>query len=140
MAIPETKDVSKMTSWHDLQQLADQTPTIQELFISDSDRGGRLVAQAGDIYLDYSKNNLDDGILAKLFELARESEIEAWRAAMFSGEKINTTEGRAVLHTALRKPAGDQLIVEGVDVVPQVHQVLTKMADFTRRIHSGEYV
>ena len=81
MAIPETKDVSKMTSWHDLQQLADQAPTIQELFISDSDRGGRLVAQAGDIYLDYSKNNLDDGILAKLFELARESEIEAWRAA-----------------------------------------------------------
>ena len=139
MAIPETKDVSKMASWHDLQQLADQAPTIQELFISDSDRGGRLVAQAGDIYLDYSKNNLDDGILAKLFELARESEIEAWRAAMFSGERINTTEGRAVLHTALRKPAGDQLIVEGVDVVPQVHQVLTKMADFTRRIHSGEW-
>ena len=139
MAIPETKDVSKMTSWHDLQQLADQAPTIQELFISDSDRGGRLVAQAGDIYLDYSKNNLDDGILGKLFELARESEVEAWRAAMFSGEKINTTEGRAVLHTALRKPAGDQLIVEGVDVVAQVHQVLTKMADFTRRIHSGEW-
>jgi glucose-6-phosphate isomerase len=139
MAIPETKDVSKMESWHDLQQLADQAPTIQELFISDSDRGGRLVAQAGDIYLDYSKNNLDDSILGKLFELARESEIEAWRAAMFSGEKINTTEGRAVLHTALRKPAGDQLIVEGVDVVPQVHQVLTKMADFTRRIHSGEW-
>ena len=139
MAIPETKDVSKMTSWHDLQQLADQAPTIQELFISDSDRGGRLVAQAGDIYLDYSKNNLDDGILAKLFELARESEIEAWRAAMFSGEKINTTEGRAVLHTALRKPAGDQLIVEGVDVVAQVHEVLAKMADFTRRIHSGEW-
>ena len=139
MAIPETKDVSKMTSWHDLQQLSDQAPTIQELFISDSDRGGRLVAQAGDIYLDYSKNNLDDGILAKLFELAGESEIEAWRAAMFSGERINTTEGRAVLHTALRKPAGDQLIVEGVDVVSQVHQVLTKMADFTRRIHSGEW-
>ena len=139
MAIPETKDVSKMTSWHDLQQLADQTPTIQELFISDSDRGGRLVAQAGDIYLDYSKNNLDDGVLGKLFELARESEVEAWRAAMFSGEKINTTEGRAVLHTALRKPAGDQLIVEGVDVVAQVHQVLTKMADFTRKIHSGEW-
>ena len=139
MAIPETKDVSKMTSWHDLQQLADQAPTIQELFISDSDRGGRLVAQAGDIYLDYSKNNLDDGILGKLFELARESEVEAWRAAMFSGERINTTEGRAVLHTALRKPAGDQLIVEGVDVVPQVHQVLTKMADFTRKIHSGEW-
>ena len=139
MAIPETKDVSKMASWHDLQQLADQAPTIQELFISDSDRGGRLVAQAGDIYLDYSKNNLDDGILGKLFELARESEVEAWRAAMFSGEKINTTEGRAVLHTALRKPAGDQLIVEGVDVVAQVHQVLTKMADFTRKIHSGEW-
>lgn len=139
MAIPETKDVSKMTSWHDLQQLADQTPTIQELFISDSDRGGRLVAQAGDIYLDYSKNNLDDGVLGKLFELARESEVEAWRAAMFSGEKINTTEGRAVLHTALRKPAGDQLIVEGVDVVAQVHQVLAKMADFTRRVHSGEW-
>ena len=139
MAIPQTKDVSKMTSWHDLQQLADQTPTIQELFISDSDRGGRLVAQAGDIYLDYSKNNLDDGVLGKLFELARESEVEAWRAAMFSGEKINTTEGRAVLHTALRKPAGDQLIVEGVDVVAQVHQVLTKMADFTRKIHSGEW-
>ncbi len=139
MAIPETKDVSKMTSWHDLQQLADQTPTIQELFISDSDRGGRLVAQAGDIYLDYSKNNLDDGVLGKLFELARESEVEAWRAAMFSGEKINTTEGRAVLHTALRKPAGDQLIVEGVDVVAQVHEVLAKMADFTRRVHSGEW-
>ena len=139
MAIPETKDVSKMASWHDLQQLADRAPTIQELFISDSERGGRLVAQAGDIYLDYSKNNLDDGILGKLFELARESEVEAWRAAMFSGEKINTTEGRAVLHTALRKPAGDQLIVEGVDVVAQVHQVLTKMADFTRRIHSGEW-
>ena len=139
MAIPETKDVSKMESWHDLRQLADQAPTIQELFISDSERGGRLVAQAGDIYLDYSKNNLDDGILGKLFELARESEVEAWRAAMFSGEKINTTEGRAVLHTALRKPAGDQLIVEGVDVVAQVHQVLTKMADFTRRIHLGEW-
>ena len=68
MAIPETKDVSKMASWHDLQQLADRAPTIQELFISDSDRGGRLVAQAGDIYLYYSKNNLDDGIFTIYFK------------------------------------------------------------------------
>lgn len=139
MGIPETKDISKAAAWQKLSQKVDQIETIKELFAQDPLRGERLAVRSGDIYLDYSKNQLDDDTLAALFELAREAEVETWREAMFNGTKINTTENRAVLHTALRRPAGDEVLVEGVNVVPEVQRVLEKMTNFTKKIHSGDW-
>ena len=139
MGIPETKDISKAAAWQKLSQKVDQIETIKELFAQDPLRGERLAVRSGDIYLDYSKNQLDDDTLAALFELAREAEVETWREAMFNGTKINTTENRAVLHTALRRPVDDEVLVDGVNVMPEVHRVLDKMADFTSRVHSGDW-
>lgn len=139
MTIPITKDITKSEIWQELVDLASNQLTIKELFNQENDRGSRLTIQTGDVYLDYSKNQLDEQVLTNLFRLAREAEVEEWREAMFGGEKINTTENRAVLHTALRLPAESRVEVDDVDVVPDVHQVLDKMADFTRRVHSGEW-
>ena len=139
MGIPETKDISKAAAWQKLSQKVDQIETIKELFAQDPLRGERLAVRSGDIYLDYSKNQLDDDTLAALFELAREAEVETWREAMFNGTKINTTENRAVLHTALRRPVDDEVLVDGVNVMPEVHRVLDKMADFTNRVHGGDW-
>lgn len=139
MTIPATKDITESDIWRKLAESASNQLTIKELFNRENNRGGRLAIQVGDVYLDYSKNQLDDRALAGLFQLAKEAEVEAWREAMFSGEKINTTEGRAVLHTALRLPANSSVMVDGADIVPGIHQVLDKMADFTRRVHSGEW-
>jgi glucose-6-phosphate isomerase len=112
---------------------------LRDLFAADPERGVRLTAEAAGLYLDYSKNRVTDETLALLLQLAQECGVEQRRDAMLRGEPINVSEHRAVLHTALRTPRGSSLVVSGVDVVAQVHDVLDRMADFARRIRSGDW-
>jgi glucose-6-phosphate isomerase len=112
---------------------------LRNLFADDSKRGERMTAEAGGLYLDYSKNRITDDTVRLLVELAEESGLESRIDAMFRGEKINTTEKRAVLHVALRSPKGASIVVDGENVVPQVHAVLDRMAEFSGRVRSGEW-
>src|SRR3977135_536512 len=112
---------------------------LRQLFAEDPKRGERLALEAVDLYLDYSKNRITDETLKLLMQLAEECGLRARIDAMFSGEKINITENRAVLHVALRSPKGASIVVDGENVVPQVHAVLDKMADFCNRVRSGAW-
>jgi len=112
---------------------------LRDLFANDPDRGTRLTAEAEGLYLDYSKHRITDETIGLLLKLAEESGLKARIDAMFSGEKINITEKRAVLHVALRAPKGEKIIVDGEDVVPAVHEVLDRMTAFSDRIRSGEW-
>jgi glucose-6-phosphate isomerase len=112
---------------------------LRELFAADPGRGERLTAEAAGIYLDYSKNRVTDETMRLLVELASESGVAERRDAMFRGEHINVSEDRAVLHVALRMPRSASLIVDGEDVVAQVHEVLDRMADFAGRVRSGAW-
>jgi len=112
---------------------------LRTLFADDPGRGERMTAEAVGLYLDYSKNRITDETLRLLLQLAEESGLRARRDAMFRGEKINVTENRAVLHVALRTPRGASIVVDGENVVPQVHAVLDKMSDFANRIRSGAW-
>jgi glucose-6-phosphate isomerase len=113
---------------------------LRELFASDPTRGDRLNIEVGDLYVDYAKHRLNDETLTKLFALARRADVEGLRDAMWAGEHINVTEDRAVLHIALRAPKGVVFTDEGHDVVPDVHEVLDRMALFSNRVRSGEWV
>jgi len=110
---------------------------LRELFADDPERGTRWTISAAGLYLDYSKNRIDDETVALLAALARHCGLQERMAAMFAGEVINTTEQRAVLHTALRAPASERLWVDGVDVVREVHAVLARMAAFSEQVRSG---
>ena len=112
---------------------------LRNLFADDPKRGERMTAEAVGLFLDYSKNRITGETLKLLIELAEESGLRSRIDAMFRGEKINTTEQRAVLHTALRAPKGASIVVEGGNVVPQVHAVLDKMADFSNRVRGGDW-
>jgi glucose-6-phosphate isomerase len=112
---------------------------LRDLFAADPGRGERLSAEAAGLYLDYSKNRITDETLSLLLQLAEESGVAERRDAMMRGEAINVSEHRAVLHVALRMPKGSSLVVGGVDVVAQVHEVLDRMAAFADRIRSGEW-
>src|SRR5208283_5081651 len=112
---------------------------LRKLFAADPKRGQRLTASAAGLFLDYSKNRVTDQTLKLLLRLANESGLRERTDAMFRGDKINITEGRAVLHVALRAPKGTQIKVGGVDVVPEVHAVEDKMAAFSDRVRSGEW-
>ena len=112
---------------------------LRKLFADDSKRGERMTAEAEGLFLDYSKNRITDETLKLLLRLADESGLRARIDAMFGGEKINITENRAVLHVALRAPHGASIVVDGENVVPQVHAVLDKMADFSDRVRSGAW-
>ena len=112
---------------------------LRTLFTEDPTRGDRLAVEAAGLYLDYSKNRITDETLALLLQLAEESGLRARIDAMFRGDKINVTEKRAVLHVALRAPKGHAIVVDGEDVVPQVHAVLEKMSDFANRVRSGQW-
>jgi glucose-6-phosphate isomerase len=112
---------------------------LRKLFAKDAQRGERLTAEAVGIYLDYSKNRITDETVKLLLQLAEESGLRSRIDAMFQGEKINVTEKRAVLHVALRAPKGQSILVDGEDVVPQVHAVLDKMVDFSNRVRSGQW-
>ncbi|GGR47445.1 glucose-6-phosphate isomerase [Streptomyces roseolus] len=112
---------------------------LRELFAADPERGTGYTLRVGDLHLDYSKQLVTDETLALLRELAVATDVAGLRDAMFRGEKINTTEDRAVLHTALRAPRGAVIEVDGENVVPKVHAVLDKMAGFADRVRSGEW-
>jgi len=111
---------------------------LRELF-EDPERGTRLTAEASGLYLDYSKNRITAETMRLLIELARESEVEERRDAMFRGERINVSEDRSVLHVALRMPREASLVLDGVDVVAEVHEVLDRMGVFAERVRSGEW-
>jgi len=112
---------------------------LRQLFADDPKRGQRMAIEAVGLYLDYSKNRVSDETLNLLVQLAEESGLRARIDAMFSGEKINITEKRAVLHVALRAPKDTSILVDGKNVVPEVHAVLDRMADFSERVRSGEW-
>jgi glucose-6-phosphate isomerase len=112
---------------------------LRDLFAADPDRGTKLTAEAAGLYLDYSKNRIDEETLGLLFQLATESGLAERREAMYRGEHINVSEDRAVLHVALRMPRDRSLVVDGVDVVKEVHEVLDRMGSFAERLRSGEW-
>jgi glucose-6-phosphate isomerase len=128
-------------SWRALQAHHAQVKDVhlRQLFAADPGRAERFVAEGGGLFLDFSKNRITDETLRLLLALAEERGVAARRDAMFRGEKINTTEHRAVLHVALRAPRGARILVDGKDVVPQVHAVLDRMADFAERVRSGAW-
>ena len=113
--------------------------SLRELFETDSARGEHLVAEGGGLYLDYSKNRITSETITLLVELAKQSGLAERTAAMFAGERINVSEDRSVLHVALRMPRGASLLLDGVDVVREVHDVLDRMAAFSERVRSGEW-
>ncbi|HTN43193.1 MAG TPA: glucose-6-phosphate isomerase [Nitrospiria bacterium] len=112
---------------------------LRKLFADDPKRGERMTAEGAGLFLDYSKNRITDETIALLLKLAEESRLRERIEAMFRGEKINVTENRAVLHVALRAPRGASIVVDGGNVVPEVHAVLDKMAEFANRIRSGAW-
>jgi glucose-6-phosphate isomerase len=112
---------------------------LRKLFADDPKRGARLAAEAAGVYLDYSKNRITDKTLKLLLQLAKESGLREKIDAMFSGEKINTTENRAVLHVALRAPKDETILVDGKNVVPEIHAVLDRMTEFSHRVRSGDW-
>src|SRR5436190_1816231 len=112
---------------------------LRTLFAEDPKRGERFATEALGIYLDYSKNRITDETLRLLLDLANSSNLRERIDAMFQGDKINVTEQRAVLHVALRAPRDASIIVDGENVVPEVHKVLDKMANFSNRVRSGEW-
>ncbi len=137
-------DLARLTdrpAWADLQAHYERMQGIhlRELFAADPTRGERLTVEAEGIFLDYSKNRIDDATLSALLQLAEQSGLRGRIDAMFAGEKINITEDRAVLHVALRAPHGEQILVDGIDVVPRVHEVLGAMAEFADKIRSGRW-
>jgi len=139
-----TTSIPKLTELPAWQALEAHFPRVRKihlrkLFADDPTRGKRMTAEAIGIYFDYSKHRISDETLKLLLQLAQESGLKARIDAMFRGEKINVTEKRAVLHVALRAPKGQSIIVDGEDVVPQVHAVLNKMADFSNRVRRGEW-
>jgi glucose-6-phosphate isomerase len=133
--------VTQQAAWKALEAhyLKTRELHLRKLFAEDPNRGERMTAEAVGIYLDYSKNRITDETVRLLLQLAEESGLRSRIDAMFRGEKINVTEKRAVLHVALRAPQGQSIIVDGENVVPQVHAVLDKMADFSNRVRSGEW-
>src|SRR6202034_3698071 len=112
---------------------------LRQLFGEDARRGERMTAEGVGIYLDYSKNRITDETLKLLLQLAEQSGLRERIDAMFSGEKINVSEGRAVLHVALRAPRNASISVDGRNVVPDVHAVLDKMAAFANRVRGGDW-
>ncbi len=112
---------------------------LRQFFAADPKRGERLVIEDAGIYLDYSKNRINEETIRLLIALAEECGLRARIEAMFRGEKINVTEKRAVLHVALRAPHDQSILVDGENVVPKVHEVLDRMADFANRVRSGAW-
>ena len=134
--------LTSSSTWQALQTHAAtlRAMHLRELFAADPQRGARLTLQAAGLYLDYSKHRITDETLRLLLALAEEAGLRQRIDAMFAGEPINTTEHRAVLHVALRAPRGAEFRVDGVDMVPEVHAVLDRMAAFAERVRSGAWL
>jgi glucose-6-phosphate isomerase len=137
-----TTPLTELSAWKALGAHAESISPIhlRQLFADDATRGEKFTAEACGIFLDYSKHRITDETLTLLKQLFEESGVTARRDAMFSGEKINITENRAVLHVALRAPKSESIAVDGADVVPEVHKVLEKMAGFADDIRSGKWL
>ena len=133
--------LAQRTAWQALARHRDEIAPqhLRDLFARDPDRGQRLRARAEGLYLDYSKNRLTDQTVRLLIALANEADLGPRRDAMFRGEHVNVSEDRAALHVALRMPRSASLVVDGRDVVTDVHAVLDHMADFATRVRSGEW-
>src|SRR6201982_1813879 len=139
--IPRADSTSRQGAWRALE---DHYGTmrrrhLRDLFADDPTRGERMTAEAAGVFLDYSKNRIDDETVSLLVQLAEQSGLRERIDAMFRGEKINVTENRAVLHVALRAPRGASILVDGKNVVPEVHAVLDAMADFSNRGRRGAW-
>ena len=134
-------DITETPAWNALVRHHDEigSKTLREFFEEDAARGQELTLTVGDLYIDYSKHRVTRETLKLLVDLAKAADLESHRDAMFAGEHINTSEDRAVLHTALRLPKGAELTVDGQDVVADVHEVLDAMGSFTDRLRSGEW-
>jgi len=141
MTAPRTAPLTQGQAWAALTTHCETLRKLhlRHLFAGDPHRGERLTAEAAGLYLDYSKNRINDETLRLLFRLAEECGLHTRIEAMFRGDKINVTEGRAVLHVALRAPRGQQILVDGHDVVPGVHAVLDKMARFSEQVRNGSW-
>jgi glucose-6-phosphate isomerase len=137
----KTAPLTGRPAWKALQDHYQEIRNVhlRTLFSEDPRRGERFAAEAAGLYLDYSKHRITDETMRLLIRLAEEAGLRARIDAMFAGEKINVTEQRAVLHVALRAPRGESIVVDGKNVVPGVHEVLDRMADFSNRIRSGEW-
>jgi glucose-6-phosphate isomerase len=135
------KPLGQRKSWKALELHCKRTGNLhlRGLFAADPKRGRRMTVEAAGLLLDYSKNRITDETLKLLLELAKESGLRGAIAAMFRGDKINLTENRAVLHTALRAPKGATITVDGKNVVPEVHQVLDRMSQFSKRVRGGAW-
>jgi glucose-6-phosphate isomerase len=135
-------DITTSSAWQALTDHAEQTKDLhlRQLFEEDTERGRNLTLQVGDIYADFSKNRITKETLELLFELARTSGVESLREQMFSGQKINTTEARAVLHTALRNQADEPILTDGQDVLPEIREVLARMSSFSEKVRDGSWV
>ena len=138
---PAIKPLTKRKAWAALKALHKTVHTLhlRKLFDDDPKRGEKFTAEALGIYLDYSKNRITDKTLKLLLDLAKESGLRERIDAMFRGEKLNITENRAALHVALRAPKDETILVDGKNVVPEVHSVLDKMTAFSNRVRSGEW-
>lgn len=136
-----TPTVDSLPEWKALENHATQNASVhlRDLFAQDVARVKRFTWQQGDVFVDYSKNRVTDETMSLLFALARATGVEAAREAMFRGDKINQTEGRSVLHTALRAPEGAEILVDGENVVPEVQAVLKQMEDLARWVRSGDW-
>ncbi|MCI1641675.1 MAG: glucose-6-phosphate isomerase [Actinomyces sp.] len=138
--LPPPTDPTTTRAWQSLDARADAfDPDLRAWFDADPDRGARWTRRAGDLHVDLSKNLVDDAVLEDLLALAEQTHVLHHRDRMLEGERINVTEDRAVLHTALRRPSEDHLEVDGADVVAEVHAELAKIYDFARRVRSGEW-
>ncbi len=140
--MPETATaLTDRKAWKALEAHANEMKgvTIKDLFAKDPERGPKFTLEAEGLLLDYSKNRITDETLKLLVALAEEVDLKGRTEAMFTGEKINITENRAVLHTALRAPKDQQILVDGKNVTPEVHEVLHKMSAFAHRIRSGQW-
>jgi glucose-6-phosphate isomerase len=141
VAAGEIRQLRQRPAWAELErhhsEIADRH--LRDLFADDPDRGERLTAEGAGLYLDYSKQRITDHTIELLVKLAEESKLAERREAMFNGEHINVSEDRAVLHVALRMPRDRSLIVDGEDVVKQVHEVLDRMGSFADRLRDGEW-
>jgi glucose-6-phosphate isomerase len=142
MMTTPAKDLTELPAWQALQAHASKMGSthLRDLFASDPRRGTNFTAEAEGIFLDYSKHRITAETLKLFTDLAEQSGLAVHRDAMFKGDKINITEGRAVLHVALRAPKSESILVDGVDVVPEVHAVLDKMAGFAEQIRSGSWL
>jgi glucose-6-phosphate isomerase len=139
---PDPASLRETPAWAELQAHHEQIGDahLRDLFAADPERGERLVADGAGLHLDFSKNRVTDETLLLLGDLARQRGVEERREAMFRGEHINVSEDRPVLHVALRMPRNRSLVVDGVDVVKQVHETLDRMGDFAERVRSGEWL